>query len=446
MEKVNDVLGRSEDAETVARFAAARATGPQGLVLNVDAAWGMGKTTFLRLLKERLGDDAVMVNAWESDFADDPLLPVLEAVTERLGKDGSPKLDKLRDTGQRIALSFMTGALRKGISLMTGGASDGLLDMGAAGAEAVMTREADTLLKRFEKQAETVRDFRRTLAEAVAERDTPLHILIDELDRCRPTYAIEMLERIKHLFGVSNVAFVIATDTEQLQHSIRAVYGEGFDAKAYLRRFFDRTYRFDEPDLRSYAKHLFEIAKFDTGRIAMPWGADPILFFGDFCQKTGLTLRDMDQCFAIIDTVVTLWDQKPKVNLGVLMPFVMLHQRNDIKAFEALARRSIDEVGSLRLPPIDISFGVVRTRDYETLKEFDFERLWWPFFKTLIKNLPDFRPLLGEGDLDPVQTEAAAVIQDNTLFDPNSDYRSRLCLLLRYPKLVRQAGRMKVLD
>ncbi|QDE47832.1 hypothetical protein EIN43_17235 [Enterobacter hormaechei] len=65
----------------------------------------------------------------------------------------------------------------------------------------------------------------------------PTFIFIDELDRCRPNYAIDMLETIKHLFDINNVVFVIATDKEQLSHSICSVYGSGFDATRYLDRF-----------------------------------------------------------------------------------------------------------------------------------------------------------------------------------------------------------------
>ncbi|WP_241496697.1 P-loop NTPase fold protein [Aeromonas caviae] len=66
--------------------------------------------------------------------------------------------------------------------------------------------------------------------------------MIDELDRCRPSYAVEMLETIKHIFDISGVVFVLATDTEQLQHAIKVIYGEGFDAESYLGRFFHRRF------------------------------------------------------------------------------------------------------------------------------------------------------------------------------------------------------------
>ncbi|TOL41491.1 hypothetical protein CGH98_24085, partial [Vibrio parahaemolyticus] len=67
-------------------------------------------------------------------------------------------------------------------------------------------------------------------------------VFIDELDRCRPSYAVEMLEVIKHFFELDNVVFVVATDTEQLQHAVKAVYGQLFDAQLYLGRFFRRRF------------------------------------------------------------------------------------------------------------------------------------------------------------------------------------------------------------
>ncbi|MBK7493258.1 MAG: hypothetical protein IPI17_15895 [Nitrosomonas sp.] len=85
----------------------------------------------------------------------------------------------------------------------------------------------------------------------------PLFIFIDELDRCRPLYAIELLERIKHLFVYQGIVFVIATDTEQLKHSINAIYGSGFDSTTYLRRFLTKVIHF-LPDYIEHAKLLFQ--------------------------------------------------------------------------------------------------------------------------------------------------------------------------------------------
>lgn len=83
-----------------------------------------------------------------------------------------------------------------------------------------------------------------------------MFVFIDELDRCRPTYAIELLETVKHLFEIKGMIFVIATDTDQLQHSIKAVYGNRFDARKYLDRFFHRSFSLKQVNLSSYIESL----------------------------------------------------------------------------------------------------------------------------------------------------------------------------------------------
>lgn len=89
----------------------------------------------------------------------------------------------------------------------------------------------------------------------------PAFIFIDELDRCRPSYAVEMLETIKHIFDIKGIVFVVATDTEQLQHAVKAIYGEGFDARLYLGRFFNSRFSLKAPDLRSFLEVHTDISK-----------------------------------------------------------------------------------------------------------------------------------------------------------------------------------------
>tara|TARA_Y100000588_G_scaffold392033_1_gene502547 strand:+ start:989 stop:2221 length:1233 start_codon:yes stop_codon:yes gene_type:complete len=93
-----------------------------------------------------------------------------------------------------------------------------------------------------------------TLITTDSELSKPMFVFIDELDRCRPTYAIELLETVKHLFDVKGLVFVIATNTDQLQHSIKAVYGSEFDAQRYLYRFFNRSFTLKKADLLSFIR------------------------------------------------------------------------------------------------------------------------------------------------------------------------------------------------
>lgn len=83
-------------------------------------------------------------------------------------------------------------------------------------------------------------------------KNIPVVIAIDELDRCRPLYAIELLEAAKHLFSVNNIVFVLATNRSELGHSIKAVYGEKFDSQEYLKRFIDVDFRLPDADRKEY--------------------------------------------------------------------------------------------------------------------------------------------------------------------------------------------------
>ena len=92
----------------------------------------------------------------------------------------------------------------------------------------------------------------------------PIYIFIDELDRCRPTYAVLLLEAIKHIFGVSGFYFIVATNKTELSHSVKAIYGSEFDALTYLRRFFDQEYILPKPDNDKFASYLMKRFRFKS--------------------------------------------------------------------------------------------------------------------------------------------------------------------------------------
>lgn len=139
----------------------------------------------------------------------------------------------------------------------------------------------------------------------------PLVIFVDELDRCRPNYAIELLERIKHLFNTEGLVFVLALDKKQLGHSIQAVYGNGIDSNGYLRRFIDFEYQLKEPDKANYINSLFSSLQLD--KFFEPRNQYPELQYDQAHLKnvfamlaTGLqlSLREIEQLLASINIVV----------------------------------------------------------------------------------------------------------------------------------------------
>ena len=92
------------------------------------------------------------------------------------------------------------------------------------------------------------------LKETFKTIDKKIIFFIDELDRCRPDYAIETLETIKHFFDESNIVFVLATDDNRLQSSVNSVYGSEIANEDYLHKFID--IKFNLPEIENTEKHL----------------------------------------------------------------------------------------------------------------------------------------------------------------------------------------------
>lgn len=283
-----------------------------GFVLNLNGAWGTGKTEFLRRLYTHLtneGYPTIYIDAWESDFSEVPLSVVaselinqLSIINHNIGSD----LDKL--TG------FLGKALKGAVIAGAGLATKHLVDDSAAGREVVKTffetspKDFLTSVKKdHEEQVEAIKSIKKELgllAEVLKQthgKELPVIVLIDELDRCRPNYAIEMLEVIKHFFTTKNFVFVVATDTMQLQESIKSVYGANFDSNTYLKRFFNREAKLAEPNLEHYlGLHDFSFIEF-AGKVEIY----PIIesnqhktfakYIEWISEAYGLSLRDIDQ-------------------------------------------------------------------------------------------------------------------------------------------------------
>ena len=258
----HDSLDRKESVEILARLIDS-VEGPG--VFGIDADWGNGKTTFLRMLHRHLvtnGVPVVRFNAWESDYVSDPFTAIATELTDGLGAkedESDPKTRAKTDTGLKQATKAVIKARWPAILRSL------LAEVPVAGKalEEIVDSFADSFVddrisayrearKSVEEFSGAVEDMARVVA---GNREHPLLVvMIDELDRCRPTYAVELLEVAKHLFSVNGVVFVIAVNRAELAHSVQALYGSGFDAKGYLGRFFDVDFRLPDPDRSRFIK------------------------------------------------------------------------------------------------------------------------------------------------------------------------------------------------
>ena len=140
----------------------------------------------------------------------------------------------------------------------------------------------------------------------------PLLFFIDELDRCRPTFAIELLERVKHLFDIENMVFVLSIDKKQLEAITAAVYGERIDATEYLRRFIDLEYTLPVAYTKQYTRVLIDRhgfkSFFDARRNYSGLAYDYENFVESFTQLSSafnISLRASERCLTRLAVVLT---------------------------------------------------------------------------------------------------------------------------------------------
>ncbi|SMN00813.1 Putative phage protein [uncultured Candidatus Thioglobus sp.] len=246
-----DLLDREETIKDLSHLITADT---QPFVLSVNADWGAGKTTFIKLWQAYLTKEkqvkSIYFSAWEDDFTSDPLIAILGELDTYIEKNNSNLKGKFEKVIKDVLVVTLKGMATKFIG-----------DEGVN----VLEKSATTLIGNYQKEKDTLAEFKESIAEILQEidKDKPFIIFIDELDRCRPLYAIECLERIKHIFGIERLVFVLSIDKKNLAESIKSQYGN-IDADNYLRRFIDLEFELKNPSMDKFCDALWQKFQLDS--------------------------------------------------------------------------------------------------------------------------------------------------------------------------------------
>ena len=329
---VNDQLERKPIADLLTRLLENNGS-ESGFVLNIDAAWGTGKTFFLKHWHEQLKENhpAVYFSAWEVDDSEDPFVPFIAEILEQIqiyksGKQNneSEQVKTYKEKGISVAKALGKGIVKQAVKKYAG---DEVAEMLGDATDASLDAGLD-IYQNYAARKKSIEEFKKALTELLDTTGIkPLYILIDELDRCRPTFTIELLERIKHIFNLPNIVFIVATDTKQLCASIKAVYGNEFDAQIYLERFFDLKYTLPLPSLKNFIKYLnekyplnpeYNYLAFNPENVNEFNQEQHLLSFSIFCNSLNLSLRQVEQLWIKIKAITYLYkaqDVKPVKNM-----------------------------------------------------------------------------------------------------------------------------------
>lgn len=255
----NDTTGRNSNLYNLLRLLNFQ---QDSLSIAINGSWGTGKTFFIKQCQLMLDnafsceDDEILqaieklcpgeeslanirkthfrtayYDAWEHDSEEDPIASLIRCLaTTDWSTNVKESLIKAADIGSSILQATTNIDLKGLVKTLKDNSSD-----------LITPDNLEQIKKRFNA----------TLAELAPDQGK-LTIFVDELDRCKPTYAVKLLERIKHYFNNPNVTFIFAVDLSQLQYTINQYYGLQFNGYQYLDRFFDLVISLSAPDIDKY--------------------------------------------------------------------------------------------------------------------------------------------------------------------------------------------------
>jgi hypothetical protein len=236
-----------------------------GFVLAINNEWGTGKTTFVKMWQQQLNNQdfkTLYFNAWENDFENGALTALVSELSTLQEKGTKSLFKKVLAKGAILTKSALPILLKAAVSKYLDKEVLKELFEGIADSANELLQ---TQIQEYTSKKEGLKEFKTSLEEFVkkSSEDKPIVFIIDELDRCRPDYAVDVLEKVKHFFGVPGIVFVLSIDKAQLGNAIRGVYGsDRMNADEYLRRFIDLEYAIPEPKTELFCKYLFEYFNF----------------------------------------------------------------------------------------------------------------------------------------------------------------------------------------
>lgn len=297
----------------------------------IDGAWGSGKTVFVKQLcmladkavedygrntlndadiaKLRENQKLFYFNAWESDYLGDALSAILL------------KLIAADDEG------FNEVNIKRAFSMLDPAAMVKTVTANLVNIEG--KRKKDRLVegvKMLVDRHDAVNEF----IDIVKGDSQRVVFVIDEVDRCKPSFAVDLLETIKHYFTRDDVTFILTTNTVESSHTIKKYYGHEFDGAGYLNKFFDYSYHLQKVDTDLYTRAMLDWA-FKGGMVSGV-AADAIAYFNFQMREINAYISALKLVDGFINSSRTLAANPMDDNFvkALLVPFALaLKIKND---------------------------------------------------------------------------------------------------------------------
>ncbi|PTQ89006.1 KAP family P-loop NTPase fold protein [Agitococcus lubricus] len=345
-----DVLEREKFAKKMTNYLSRLKA---GAVLAIDTPWGEGKTWFGRHWNAYLQSDeqnyrTIYIDAFENDYVEDPFLLIATEIAQLIKKHQSISQDFIQASAS-VMKTILPLAATSLLNLM------GLITIGKIGLSEDIKEVIDNIKENsiegvnewiqekfdnHESEKQSIKNFKEKLEIFAKEDEKPIVIFIDELDRCRPDFAIKLIERIKHFFNVENVVFVLLLNREQLHHAIKGVYGSETDAATYLGKFVNFFFSLPKPHSDNpnnyYESAIFNFIKCELKKY-QDVSINTLEFFA-LANLFKLSLRDIEKAIALY----VFSNTQDRETFASFILYAIVLKIKDIQTFKKLLTNDLE--------------------------------------------------------------------------------------------------------
>lgn len=289
----------------------------------LNGEWGSGKTIFIKQAKLLL--DYFNSQSALSEELRQSIEPIAGQIPECASRATVYYDAWTNDDEADPILSLVRATITSGQSDYLAKGTRDLLEMAGKIANAVTKLPISDVIEKAQaedslaplRERDNIHNLIHEFLDAlILEKANHLVFFIDELDRCRPAYAVQLLERIKHYFNDDRVTFVFSVDMMQLQHTVKAYYGYDFDATRYLDKFFDLRISLPEVNYKTFIESKFPFIQ--SGNI-----------YDEICirvaQYFSFSLREIERYMRLIRIAAYNYNVTPWFSEGKALQFARLN-------------------------------------------------------------------------------------------------------------------------
>ncbi len=360
---------------------------PHSLLLS--AEYGMGKTFFSTRFTQYLKKckyEVIYFSAWENDYMQNPFLAFSKAII-------SYAYNRFTEEKYVKKLSNLFEAAEKIVSAMSLTSRIGIPGV----AEMDVTIDAGRLLESFKENCDPIIDFRSKLSSFISKiPKKKLIVIVDELDRCRPDYAMKTLECIKHFFDIEGLFIILPTNKNALNNCIKALYGienGNLNGKEnYFQKFFNDERVLQSPTEEDYLyvvkqyicedklkealdKHLLSGVAADYNSIQ-----NLQICFAKYAYKAKLTVREVKDfslelvriCNNFFEPIRTEWLACIFANKNKERGAHFQYPVNSEHCFYCEQYKNLENSSNGKQVLLDLSLCNSKLREITLLREWDF--------------------------------------------------------------------------